>query len=153
MIRDPVSRGRILIGLEVTMRQLKVERKAEKAEYGVAIAMTLFLFSVSTPASGQDLGAFHALDGVGAREELTDSQLADVQGGQVGIFAVEGQREFVLPNNGNVEINCTPTCVVSIQPGSLTVTSTSSFTSNTVTTFSSSGSSQVNISSSISISR
>ena len=135
------------------MRQLKVEHKAGKAEYGVAIAIALFLFPVPTPASGQDISAFHALDGVDAREELTDAQLADVQGGQIGTFAVEGQREFVLPNNGNVDISCTPACVVSIQPGSLTVTSTSSVASNTVTTFSSSGSSHVNISSSISISR
>jgi bacteriocin-like protein len=121
--------------------------------------MALLLFSGPTPALAEDTSAFYALAGTDVREELTDTQLAQVQGGQIGTFTVQGQREFTLPSNGDIgdigDINvaCTPSCVVTIQRGGVTVTSTSSVASSMVSTFSSSGTSQINISSTISVGR
>jgi hypothetical protein len=66
---------------------------------------------------------------------------------------VQGQRQFTLPSNGDINVTCTPSCVVTIQGGGVTVTSTSSVASNMVNSFSSSGTSQINISSTISVGR
>ena len=135
------------------MRQRKLERKAE---YATGMAMALLLFSGPTPTFAEDTSAFYALAGTDVREELTDTQLAQVQGGQIGTFTVQGQREFTLPSNGDIgdiNVTCTPACVVTIQRGGVTVTSTSSVASNMVSTFSSSGISQINISSTISVGR
>lgn len=136
--------------MEVTMRQRNVERLTQ---YAMGTAMAVLLSSGPTPASGEERSAFYALGGVDVREEMTDTQLADVQGGQVGTFSVQGRREFILPSNGNIDVTCTPSCVVTIQRGGVMVTSTSSFASNMVSTFSSSGTNQINISSTISVGR
>jgi hypothetical protein len=132
------------------MRQLNVKRTAL---YAAGIGMGLLLYSGLTPASAQEKSAFYALGGVDVQEEMTDTQLADVQGGQVGTFTVQGQRQFTLPSNGDINVTCTPSCVVTIQGGGVTVTSTSSVASNMVNSFSSSGTSQINISSTISVGR
>ena len=132
------------------MRQRKLEHAAE---YATGMAMALLLFSGPTPALAEDTRAFYALAGTDVREELTDTQLAQVQGGQIGTFTVQGQREFTLPSNGDINVTCMPSCVVTIQRGGVTVTSTSSVASNMVRTFSSSGTSQINISSTISVGR
>jgi len=135
------------------MRQRKRERKAE---YATGMAMALLLFSGPTPALAEDTSAFYALAGTDVREKLTDTQLAQVQGGQIGTFTVQGQREFTLPSNGDIgdiNVTCTPSCVVTIQRSGVTVISTSSVASNMVSTFSSSGTSQINISSMISVGR
>ncbi|WP_447985080.1 hypothetical protein [Nitrospira sp. Nam74] len=132
------------------MRQLTVKRTAE---YGIGMAMALLVFSGPTLALGGDTSGFHALGEVDVREEMTDTQLAEVQGGQVGTFTVQGQREFTLPGDGDINVSCTPSCVVTIQSGGATITSTSSAASNMVRTFSNSGTSHVNISSTVSVGR